>query len=77
MMMRVPDRSCFSPAALKRWDELGSSTQAKLLGNVWCGACRKAVHISVESARVERGNLILTGRCAECEGNVARLIEGE
>jgi len=77
MVMHVPDRNCFSPGALKRWDQLGLQIQAKLLGNVWCGACRKTVHIIVESGKVERKDLILSGRCAECAGSVARLIEAE
>jgi len=75
--MQIPDRSVFSAQALKRWDELGSETQARLLGNVWCGTCLKPVHIIVTSARIEKKDLILNGQCAECRGNVARLIEGE
>lgn len=77
MIMQIPDRSVFSAPALKRWDELGSEAQARLLGNVWCGACRKVVHILVESARIEKKDLILTGRCAKCGGRIVRLIEGE
>jgi hypothetical protein len=74
MTMQIPHRSLFSPAALKLWDQLDSSTQAKLLGNVWCAACRKTVHIIVESARLEKG-LLLEGLCAECGEHVARLID--
>ena len=77
MNMHVPERTCFSVAALKRWDQLGSQIQAKLLGNVWCGTCRKTVCIIVESGRIEKKDLILSGRCAECGGRVARLIEAE
>jgi len=73
----IPNRSAFTAPALKRWDVLTPSTQAKLLGNVWCGACTKAVYILVESGRIENNDLILTGRCADCGGQVARLIEGE
>jgi hypothetical protein len=75
--MQIPKHSIFSAPALKRWDELTPLIQAKLLGNVWCGACSKAVHILVESGRIEKKNLILTGRCADCGGRVARLVEGD
>ena len=75
MTASIPDKNCFSAAALSRWDQLGSKTQALLLGNVWCGACRTSVHIIVESGRIEKSDLILTGRCADCGGPVARLIE--
>lgn len=77
MIKHIPDRSLFTPAALRRWDAIEPSIQGKLLGNVWCSACRKAVYINIESAGIERKDLILTGTCAECGGPVARLIEGE
>jgi hypothetical protein len=67
-----------SPApALKRWDEIPPSIQAKLLGNVWCGICSKTVHIIVESGSIKNKDLIITGRYADCGGPVARLIEGD
>ncbi len=75
--MHVPDRSRFTKAALERWDELGTEWQARLLGNVWCGSCGTMVYIIVESARIEKKDLILSGRCAECGGEVGRLVEGE
>jgi hypothetical protein len=74
--MQIPNRNLFTAPAHKRWDELTPSTQAKLLGNVWCGACTKAVYILVESGRIENNDLILTGQCADCGGPVARLREG-
>jgi hypothetical protein len=77
MLKKIPDRSLFTPAALKRWDAIDPSIQDRLLHHVWCGSCRKAVYINIESARIERKDLILTGTCAECGGPVARLIEGE
>ncbi len=77
MLTQTPNRSVFTQAALKRWDELDSATQAALLGNVWCGTCSKAVHIFVQSGRIENKDLILTGRCAHCGDDVARLVEGE
>ena len=77
MIIKIPNRNLFSAPALKRWDKIPSSIQAKLLGNIWCGACSKAVYILVESGRIKNNDLILTGRCADCGGRVGRLIEGD
>jgi hypothetical protein len=77
MIKQIPDRSLFTPAALKLWDEIDPSIQGKILGHVWCGSCRKSVYINIESARIEKKDLILSGTCAECGGPVARLLEGE
>ncbi|MFP3974978.1 MAG: hypothetical protein ACLFVK_02005 [Dehalococcoidia bacterium] len=77
MTMQVPDRSVFSPAALKWWDELGPSAQGRILSNVWCATCQKPVHMFVRSAQVEGKDLILSGGCLECGGDVTRVLEGE
>jgi hypothetical protein len=66
-----------SAESAKRWDKIPTSTQAKLLGNVWCGACSKVVYILVESGKIKNNDLILTGRCADCGGSVGRLVEGD
>lgn len=75
--MEIPNRSLFTPAALKRWDSLDPAMQGKLLMNVWCGKCQKAVHICVDSTALQGGDLILEGRCADCGQKVSRLIENE
>lgn len=77
MIKHLPDRNCFSAAALKRWDRLSPQIKAMLLGNVWCRACGTEVSIIVESGRIEKKDLIMSGRCATCGGPVARLIESE
>jgi len=45
--------------------------------NVWCGNCRRFVHIIVDSGKMEGMCLLLSGRCRDCNGSVARLIESE
>jgi hypothetical protein len=77
MIVQIPNRNLFTASALKRWDTIPKSIQVKLLGSVWCGACSKTVYIIVESGRIEKNDLILSGRCAECGGPVARLVEGD
>jgi len=76
MIMEIPNRKVFTPGALKRWDAIDPTMQAELLCSVWCGNCRKAVHILVRSARIDKKDMMLTGRCAQCDYHVARLIEG-
>ena len=43
--------------------------------NVWCGDCRHETTITNFSGTIKGGNLLL-GKCAECHGDVARVILG-
>lgn len=74
--MEITDRSLFTPAALRRWDSIDPAMRGRLLVNAWCARCRKAVHIRVESAAIQGGDLVLEGRCADCGQGVSRLVEG-
>ncbi|MDB0542807.1 hypothetical protein LBW62_16625 [Ralstonia solanacearum] len=66
----------FTPAARVFWDAIAPHIQQALLANVWCAHCRDATTIVGFSGRIERGNLVLLGRCEACGGEVARVIEG-
>ena len=46
------------------------------LGNVWCGHCRHETTITSFSGSIKGGDLLLVGKCAECHGDVARVVEG-
>ena len=48
----------------------------RLLANVWCGQCRHAVRIMSFTGSIRGDDLLLAGKCAECQGDVARVIEG-
>lgn len=48
----------------------------RLLANVRCGQCRHEVTITNFTGIIKSGNLLLVGKCAECHGDVARVIEG-
>lgn len=48
----------------------------RLLAKVWCGQCRHEVTITNFSGTIKGGDLLLAGKCAECHGDVARVIEG-
>ena len=75
MKLQIPNLKNFTPAALRRWEQLDLTTQVEILNNAWCGACRKTTHIQVRSAKIYRVDLLLTGRCARCDANVARIVE--
>lgn len=66
-----------SAAAAKLWDTIPRDSRKLLLANVWCGSCRNGVTITDFSGTVKAGDLLLVGKCSECRGDVARLIETE
>ena len=59
------------------WDNIPGATQVKLLNNVWCSTCRDVTGVAVETMSVEKGDLIINGKCTKCSNAVARLIEGD
>jgi len=65
----------FSLQAELLWASVPSAVRPTLLCNVWCGQCRAEVEIVDYSGKEKAGDLILQGRCAVCDGRVARLIE--
>ena len=67
----------FTDQAKTMWDAIPPQAQERILNNVWCVRCSKGTTITDFEGRVEKGDLILTGRCVTCGGKVARLIESE
>jgi hypothetical protein len=61
----------------KKWMELPASTRERILGNVWCGKCSKAVTIRDFTIQKERFGLVLKGSCAACGQPVVRVVENE
>ena len=66
----------FAPAARQRWESIPADIRKRLLSNVWCAGCRHEVTITHFTGAMKRGDLLLVGKCAECHGDVARVIEG-
>jgi hypothetical protein len=67
-----------STEAKEFWANIPGPLQVKLLNNVWCGgSCMGNTGVAVESMSVERGDLIIRGKCTKCGSDVARLIEGD
>lgn len=65
----------FTDPAAKLWKNIPSHTKKLLISNVWCGKCRREVTITNFSGAVKAGDLLLVGKCSECHGDVARLVE--
>lgn len=69
----LPD---FTPPARKRWETIPADLRQRLLSNVWCGHCRHGTTITNFKGTIKGGELVLDGKCAECQGGVARVLEG-
>lgn len=67
----------FTPEAGFRWAKIPALMQKRILDNVFCVNCRKAVTIVLEKAEMVQKDLILRGKCKTCGGNVCRLVEPE
>lgn len=66
----------FTPQALKFWEAIPGETRQRLLRNVWCAHCSKETTITHFTGRIQHGDLILSGQCNKCQGEVARVVEG-
>ena len=73
--MTVESIPGFSGPAAKLWATLPTDTKEVMLANVYCSHCKRAVTITNFSGVVRSGDLLLVGKCAECHGDVARVIE--
>ncbi len=61
-------------AALK--ESIPAGIRQRPLFNVWCGRCRRETTIANFTGTLKGGDLLLVGKCGECRGDVARVIEG-
>lgn len=59
----------------EKWNSIEKENQDKLLNNVWCNNCKctKIIDYKIYSNKC---GIILRGKCAKCDGEVARVIEG-
>ena len=73
--MTVESIPNFTAPAAKLWATLPLATKKLLLANVYCGKCGGSTTITNFSGVVKSGDLLLAGKCAECHGEVARVIE--
>ncbi len=74
--MTVESLLTFTRPARQRWESIPAGIRQRLLANVWCVQCRHEVTITNFTGAIKGGDLLLTGKCAECHGDVVRVIEG-
>jgi hypothetical protein len=74
--MTIESLPTFTTPARQRWESIPAGIRPRLLSNVWCGHCHHETTITNFSGTIEGGDLLLVGKCAECQSDVARVIEG-
>ena len=74
--MAIESLPTFTKPARQRWESIPAGIRKRLLSNVWCGQCRHETTITNFTGTLKGDDLLLVGRCAECQGDVARGIEG-
>ena len=74
---RRDDSSVVQLTVWKKWMEIPAATREKIIGNVWCTHCSKAVIIRDYTINNERLGLVLKGNCGECGGQVVRVVEND
>ena len=74
--MTIESLPTFTKPARQRLESIPADICQRLLSNVWCGQCRFETSITNFSGTIKGGDLLLVGKCAECHGDVARVIEG-
>lgn len=75
--MTVESIPNFTQPARKAWEALPADMRKRLLSNVWCVHCGHETTITHFTGTIKGGDLLLVGKCAECGGDVARVIECE
>ena len=66
----------FNKKAMQKFNQIPDDMKAKLLSNVYCSKCQDMVKIIEFEATLDGEDLVLKGKCENCSGKVARLIEG-
>lgn len=74
--MPIESLPTFTKPAHQRWETIPADIRQRLLSNIGCGQCRHESTITNFSSSIKGGDVLLVGKCAECHGDVARVIEG-
>ncbi len=65
----------FTLKAAVLWGTVPAWAKEKVLKNCFCRECRKTVEMVEFKGQEIKGDLVLTGRCANCGGKVVRVLE--
>lgn len=63
----------FTAEALAAWESLDASAQELITQNCWCSRCSEPVAMRAFCGHPKDEDLVLEGKCANCDGEVARL----
>ena len=76
--MGIESLPSFTKPARQRWETIPANIRQRLLSNACCAHCGHATTITNFSGTIKSGDVLLVGigKCAECHGDVARVIEG-
>jgi endogenous inhibitor of DNA gyrase (YacG/DUF329 family) len=74
--MTIESIPTFTAPAAKLWTAILAEDKNKILTNVWCSKCQHEVTITNFSGAVKAGDLLLVGKCAICQSDVTRVVEG-
>lgn len=61
----------------QRWEAIPQEFRQKIIQNVWCTNCRDVVTILNYRVYSAGPDIVLRGRCAACNSEVARVVEQE
>lgn len=67
----------FTRPAEKLWGKIPTERRMKILNSVRCGNCTDTVTMLNITGNVERGDLVLNGKCDRCGEPVGRLVESD
>ena len=65
----------FTTRAAVLWATIPKEARERILKNVFCAQCGGSVEIIKFKGEERDGNLVLTGSCAKCGHQVARVVE--
>jgi len=69
--------STFTLPARRRWELLPAAARQAITNAAWCVSCAKTRAMLVKGGSIVRGDLVLSGNCSRCGGEMGRLVEGE
>jgi hypothetical protein len=73
--MSIESLPTFTKSARQHWASIPADIRQRLLSNVWYGQCRHETTITNFTGTLKGGDLLLVGKCTECQSDVARVIE--
>jgi len=71
------DASKFTPDALNRFHEIPKYMMKQIIESVFCPECGAGTTIIDFSGKMINSDLILTGRCKKCWGEIERLVSSK